>query len=125
MGEIEAKCPTCGADLTEQVEMAVADWSEGLPESVLVWCDGCQDDIEFQIEVKTSNIKRARLTGPTPQPVLDAVAVIVEYLKAGGWEQAIIDQGGGVAFRLTNIYRDWMESLSDDEDEMKDEIQAR
>jgi hypothetical protein len=43
-------CHQCGKDLTKAVEMAAGDWSEGLPSTVLVWCDHCEDDIEFCIE---------------------------------------------------------------------------
>jgi len=54
------------------------------------------------------NVKHAHIGEPTPKPVLDAIGVIQDYLQAGGWVEAIISAQGGVAFRLTSIYEDFV-----------------
>jgi len=49
---------------------------------------------------------------PIPQHVLDAMSIIQEYLKEGGWVQAIINVGGGASFRLTDIHKDYLMQLN-------------
>jgi hypothetical protein len=63
--------------------------------------------------------EHATLSGPTPKPVFDAIAIIQKYLQAGNWEQAIINQGGGVSFRLTSIHEDWMKSLGMSQEQLE------
>ena len=48
--KIEAKCLNCGTDMTQDVEFAAGDWSEGLPSKVAVWCSGCDTEMEFEVE---------------------------------------------------------------------------
>jgi hypothetical protein len=47
---IGARCPWCDADLLPAVEAAAHDWSEGLPSTIAVWCEGCDREIEFRVE---------------------------------------------------------------------------
>jgi hypothetical protein len=50
-------------------------------------------------------MKEAKITfTPTPQRVLDAILTITEYLKEGGWCEAIISDTGGASFHLESIY---------------------
>ena len=58
-----------------------------------------------------SDIKRAKISGPTPKPVLDAIATVQKYLRQGGWVEVIISAQGGAAFKLTSIYDDLLEAL--------------
>lgn len=52
---------------------------------------------------------------PTPFEVLEAMRVIREYLKHGGWVQAIINANGGASFRLTDIIEEHWQFLKDAE----------
>lgn len=49
---------------------------------------------------------------PTPTKILDALDIIRDYLKSGGWVQAIINVEGGVSFRLTDIHEDCLQLKS-------------
>ncbi len=54
---------------------------------------------------------RAKISGPTPPEVTEAIQVIAEYLRRGGWVEAIIADTGGVSLRLTSIYDDYARVL--------------
>lgn len=52
-------------------------------------------------------MKKSKMAGePMPQPVLDAIHVITQYLRDGGWCEAIISDTCGAAFRLSSVYDD-------------------
>ena len=46
---------------------------------------------------------KSKIVGePTPTEVVQAISVIAEYLRRGGWCEAIIGNKGGAYFRLSS-----------------------
>lgn len=54
---------------------------------------------------RSTQMLRAKITNePTPPEVLQAIETIAAYLRRGAWRMAIISDGGGASFHLTNVH---------------------